>query len=124
MVMTARMTNPVTIAPMTFCPVAIITNATATPGIKPGFSISNFEGVRFCPESMIAFLMGSLAFRVGSGSFDSIEHEGLKIAPCVGGMHMSAESASELIDQRIEEFGDWRGALLMHIREMIKAAVP
>jgi hypothetical protein len=73
---------------------------------------------------MIAFLMGSLAFRVGSGSFDSIEHEGLKIAPCVGGMHMSAESASELIDQRIEEFGDWRGALLMHIREMIKAAVP
>ncbi len=36
----------------------------------------------------------------------------------------SAESASALIDARIEELGDWRGAMLAQIRAVIKAADP
>lgn len=31
---------------------------------------------------------------------------------------------SELIDGRIEELGDWRGAVLGRVRELIKAALP
>jgi hypothetical protein len=81
MVMTARMTSPVKIAPETFWPVAIITNATATPGIKPGFSISNFEGGHFGPESMVTFLVGSLVGRVDNGLFDRIGHEVQRLAP-------------------------------------------
>jgi hypothetical protein len=34
------------------------------------------------------------------------------------------ESASELIDARIAELGDWRGALLSRIRALIKQADP
>lgn len=33
-------------------------------------------------------------------------------------------SASKLIDARIEELGDWRGALLGRLRELVKAADP
>ena len=33
-------------------------------------------------------------------------------------------SASELIDQRIADLGDWRGETLSQIRELIKAADP
>ena len=36
----------------------------------------------------------------------------------------SAESASKLIDARIEELGDWRGAMLSRIRALIKQADP
>jgi hypothetical protein len=36
----------------------------------------------------------------------------------------SAESASELIDARIEELGDWRGEMLARIRALIKEADP
>jgi len=36
----------------------------------------------------------------------------------------SAESASELIDARIEELGDWRGEMLARIRALIKETVP
>jgi hypothetical protein len=36
----------------------------------------------------------------------------------------SAESASALIDKRIEELGDWRGKTLSKIRALIKAADP
>ena len=36
----------------------------------------------------------------------------------------SAESASKLIDARIEELGDWRGAMLARIRALIKEADP
>jgi len=35
-----------------------------------------------------------------------------------------AESPSALIDERIEELGDWRGALLSRIRALIKKADP
>lgn len=35
-----------------------------------------------------------------------------------------AGSPSRLIDARIEELGDWRGATLAHVRALIKAAVP
>ncbi len=34
------------------------------------------------------------------------------------------ETASALIDARIEELGDWRGAKLAHVRALIKQAVP
>ncbi|HEX2558732.1 DUF1801 domain-containing protein [Phenylobacterium sp.] len=33
-------------------------------------------------------------------------------------------SASELIDQRIEKLGDWRGKTLQQVREIIRAADP
>lgn len=36
----------------------------------------------------------------------------------------SAKSPSELIDQRIEELGDWRGELLSRLRNLIKSVVP
>jgi hypothetical protein len=35
-----------------------------------------------------------------------------------------AESASDLIDARIEELGDWRGEMLSRLRTLIKDAVP
>jgi hypothetical protein len=35
-----------------------------------------------------------------------------------------AESPSELIDARIEELGDWRGAMLSRLRALIKEADP
>jgi hypothetical protein len=35
-----------------------------------------------------------------------------------------AESPSELIDARIEELGDWRGAVLSRLRALIKEADP
>ena len=35
-----------------------------------------------------------------------------------------AESASELIDARIEDLGDWRGEMLSRLRALIKAADP
>jgi hypothetical protein len=34
------------------------------------------------------------------------------------------KTPSQLIDQRIEELGDWRGELLARIRKVIKAAEP
>ena len=34
------------------------------------------------------------------------------------------ESASELIDRRIKELGDWRGKTLQRVREIIKEADP
>ena len=34
------------------------------------------------------------------------------------------ESASALIDQRIEELGDWRGKMLSRIRKLVKEADP
>ncbi len=37
---------------------------------------------------------------------------------------MSSKSPSQLIDERIEELGDWRGELLARIRELVKEAVP
>ncbi len=37
---------------------------------------------------------------------------------------LSRESASALIDKRIEELGDWRGKTLSRIRELIKEADP
>lgn len=36
----------------------------------------------------------------------------------------TSASPSSLIDARIEELGDWRGATLAHVRALIKAAVP
>ena len=36
----------------------------------------------------------------------------------------SAESASELIDAKIENLGDWRGELLPRLRALVKEAVP
>ena len=36
----------------------------------------------------------------------------------------TAGSASDLIDQRIEELGDWRGEMLARLRGLIKAADP
>jgi len=35
-----------------------------------------------------------------------------------------AESASELIDAKIEALGDWRGEMLSRLRTLIKEAVP
>ncbi len=35
-----------------------------------------------------------------------------------------AESPSELIDERIEELGDWRGGMLSRVRALIKEADP
>lgn len=35
-----------------------------------------------------------------------------------------ASPASELIDQKIEELGDWRGQALRHVRALIKEALP
>jgi hypothetical protein len=37
---------------------------------------------------------------------------------------MPAGAASALIDQRIEELGDWRGKTLKRIRELVKQADP
>src|SRR5262249_54787713 len=37
---------------------------------------------------------------------------------------MPKESASELIDRRIEELGDWRGKMLAKVRKMIHDADP
>ena len=37
---------------------------------------------------------------------------------------MSTESASELIDRRIEQLGDWRGQVLSRIRALVHEAVP
>src|SRR3954447_7425699 len=37
---------------------------------------------------------------------------------------MTTESPSQLIDARIEELGDWRGATLARIRALIKQADP
>ena len=34
------------------------------------------------------------------------------------------KSPSQLIDQRIEELGDWRGEMLSHLRGLIKTADP
>jgi hypothetical protein len=34
------------------------------------------------------------------------------------------KSPSELIDQRIEELGDWRGETLSHLRGLVKQAAP
>jgi hypothetical protein len=36
----------------------------------------------------------------------------------------TAESASDLIDRRIEELGDWRGEMLARLRAIIKEADP
>jgi hypothetical protein len=36
----------------------------------------------------------------------------------------TTKTPSQLIDQRIEELADWRGELLVRIRELIKAADP
>src|SRR5213079_2353996 len=36
----------------------------------------------------------------------------------------SAESPSELIDERIEELGDWRGEMLSRLRALVKEADP
>jgi hypothetical protein len=36
----------------------------------------------------------------------------------------SKQSPSQLIDERIEELDDWRGATLAHIRKLIKQADP
>ena len=36
----------------------------------------------------------------------------------------TAESPSELIDARIEDLGDWRGAMLSRLRALIKEADP
>jgi hypothetical protein len=36
----------------------------------------------------------------------------------------AGESPSELIDARIKELGDWRGATLAHVRDLIKQADP
>ena len=37
---------------------------------------------------------------------------------------MSEKTPSQLIDERIEELGDWRGETLARIRAVMKAAVP
>lgn len=37
---------------------------------------------------------------------------------------VAVESASALIDQRIEELGDWRGKMLAKVRAIIRAADP
>src|SRR6187455_76670 len=39
-------------------------------------------------------------------------------------MPASGDSPSQLIDARIEELGDWRGATLARVRALIKAADP
>ena len=36
----------------------------------------------------------------------------------------AAKTPSDLIDERIEELGEWRGKALAHVRKLIKAAVP
>lgn len=36
----------------------------------------------------------------------------------------ASPSASELIDARIEELGDWRGEMLARLRALVKEAVP
>jgi len=36
----------------------------------------------------------------------------------------TAESASDLVDRRIEELGDWRGEMLARLRAIIKEADP
>lgn len=35
-----------------------------------------------------------------------------------------SKSASQLIDERIEELGDWRGEMLSHLRALVKEADP
>ena len=37
---------------------------------------------------------------------------------------MATETPSQLIDARIEELGDWRGATLARVRRLVKEAVP
>jgi hypothetical protein len=37
---------------------------------------------------------------------------------------MSDKSPSEMIDERIRELGDWRGALLSRLRGLIKQTIP
>ncbi len=40
------------------------------------------------------------------------------------GKEAKGQSASELIDARIEELGDWRGRMLAHLRTLITQADP
>ncbi len=39
-------------------------------------------------------------------------------------MTKSGETPSQLIDARIEELGDWRGAMLSRLRDLVKQAEP
>ena len=55
------------------------------------------------------------------------DRRGLGLTSCcirIGGMAQSEKSPSELIDERIEELGDWRGETLARLRALIKEAEP
>ncbi len=39
-------------------------------------------------------------------------------------MDTQERTPAELIDARIEELGDWRGALLARVRELVKEGAP
>ena len=48
----------------------------------------------------------------------------MKKSPSTTAESPSAESASDLIDARIEQLGDWRGEMLSRLRALIKEADP
>jgi hypothetical protein len=47
-----------------------------------------------------------------------------KSAPAKKSAAPKGKSPSQLIDQRIAELGDWRGAMLSKLRKIVKAAIP
>jgi hypothetical protein len=48
----------------------------------------------------------------------------MKMKKDKSGAETTSGSASELIDARVEELGDWRGAMLARLRALIKSADP
>ncbi|MEO6802538.1 MAG: DUF1801 domain-containing protein [Granulicella sp.] len=48
----------------------------------------------------------------------------MKAKTTPGSTPAKGESPSQLIDGRIKELADWRGKMLLHVRTLIKQAVP
>jgi hypothetical protein len=67
---------------------------------------------------------------MGRGRFEQVDRYGISLAPSryrASEMNKNVphrESASELIDKRIKELGDWRGKTLAKVRQLIKEADP
>ena len=54
----------------------------------------------------------------------AVEKGGVKKAARTKTTSQSSKSPAQLIDARIEELGDWRGAMLSRLRALLKEAVP
>lgn len=59
-----------------------------------------------------------------AGNSQNTSAAGTKPVKVSGDGQATGESASELIDQRIRDLGDWRGETLARMRALIRSAVP